>query len=72
MTLAENLKAFKGLLAGIGVEHCSLSGGLECFDVNQAKIITDYLTDGYVSVKFSFIIFTAINFLHHYFNKCVE
>ncbi|KAK3739821.1 hypothetical protein QZH41_009067 [Actinostola sp. cb2023] len=46
MTLAENLKAFKGLLAGIGVEHCSLSGGLECFDVNQAKIITDYLTDG--------------------------
>jgi len=48
MSLVENFKEFKRLLAGIGVENCSLNGGLECFDVNQAKTITDYFTDGYV------------------------
>lgn len=46
MSLGENLKEFKKLLAGIGVENCSLNGGLECFNVNQAKMITDYFTDG--------------------------
>ena len=46
MTLTENFNAFKKLLSGIGVDNCSLSGGLECFNVNQAKMITDYFTDG--------------------------
>nr|XP_058958332.1 ciliary-associated calcium-binding coiled-coil protein 1-like isoform X2 [Pocillopora verrucosa] len=44
-SLVDSIQKFKSLLAGIGVENCPLNGGLECFDVNQAKLITDYFTD---------------------------
>ncbi|XP_073239742.1 ciliary-associated calcium-binding coiled-coil protein 1-like isoform X2 [Porites lutea] len=44
-SLIESIQKFKTLLAGIGVENCPQNGGLECFDVNQAKVITDYFTD---------------------------
>ncbi|XP_022807450.1 uncharacterized protein C10orf107 homolog isoform X3 [Stylophora pistillata] len=44
-SLVDSIQKFKSLLAGIGVENCALNGGLECFDVNQAKLITDYFTD---------------------------
>ncbi|KAJ7385509.1 hypothetical protein OS493_015080 [Desmophyllum pertusum] len=44
-SLVDSIQRFKSLLAGIGVENCSHNGGLECFDVNQAKLITDYFTD---------------------------
>lgn len=44
-SLVENIEKFKSFLAGIGVENCPHNGGLECFDVNQAKLITDYFTD---------------------------
>ncbi|XP_078357529.1 ciliary-associated calcium-binding coiled-coil protein 1-like isoform X1 [Oculina patagonica] len=44
-SLVDSIEKFKSLLAGIGVENCSHNGGLECFDVNQAKLITDYFTD---------------------------
>ena len=44
-SLVESIQKFKSLLAGIGVENCSQNGGLECFDVTQAKLITDYFTD---------------------------
>ncbi|XP_058958331.2 ciliary-associated calcium-binding coiled-coil protein 1 isoform X1 [Pocillopora verrucosa] len=44
-SLVDSIQNFKSLLAGIGVENCPLNGGLECFDVNQAKLITDYFTD---------------------------
>jgi len=44
-SLVNNIQKFRLLLAGIGVENCSQNGGLECFDVNQAKLITDYFID---------------------------
>ncbi|PFX17808.1 Uncharacterized protein C10orf107-like [Stylophora pistillata] len=44
-SLVDSIQKFKSLLAGIGVENCALNGGLECFDVNLAKLITDYFTD---------------------------
>lgn len=44
-SLVNNIQKFKSLLAGIEVENCSQNGGLECFDVNQAKLITNYFTD---------------------------
>jgi len=43
--LVDSIEKFKSLLAGVGVENCSQNGGLECFDVNQAKLITDYFTN---------------------------
>ena len=46
--MVESIEKFKSFLAGIGVENCSHNGGLECFDVNQAKLITDYFTDRYM------------------------
>ncbi|XP_031564152.1 ciliary-associated calcium-binding coiled-coil protein 1-like isoform X2 [Actinia tenebrosa] len=45
MSLAESLVEFKRLLVGIGMENCPKSGGLECFDISQAKVITNYFTD---------------------------
>ena len=47
----ESIEKFKSFLAGIGVENCPHNGGLECFDVNQAKLITDYFTDRYMLLK---------------------
>ena len=41
----ENLSFLKKLFAGIGMENCELSGGLECFDIKQAKLISDYMND---------------------------
>ena len=49
-SLVDSIQKFKSLLAGIGVENCPLNGGLECFDVNQAKLLTDYFTDRYISL----------------------
>jgi len=46
-SLVNNIQKFRLLLAGIGVENCSQNGGLECFDVNQAKVITDYFIDSF-------------------------
>lgn len=46
-SLVNNIQKFRLLLAGIGVENCSQNGGLECFDVNQAKLITDYFIDSF-------------------------
>ncbi|XP_077869657.1 ciliary-associated calcium-binding coiled-coil protein 1-like [Saccoglossus kowalevskii] len=43
MTLVDNLKEFKKMLPGIGNENSDISGGLDFFDINQAKTITDYL-----------------------------
>lgn len=43
MTLLENLKEFKKMLVGIGQENCETSGGLECFNIKQAKDISDYV-----------------------------
>ncbi|XP_001628945.2 ciliary-associated calcium-binding coiled-coil protein 1 [Nematostella vectensis] len=45
LSLVESLKEFRNLLVGIGVENCPKTGGLECFDVSQAKLITDYFTE---------------------------
>lgn len=46
-SLVNNIQKFRLLLAGIGVENCSQNGGLECFDVNQAKLITDYFIESF-------------------------
>ena len=43
MTIIDNLKEYKKMLVGIGHESPETSGGLDCFDVNQAKLITDYV-----------------------------
>lgn len=42
MNVVDNLQEFKRLFAGIDVEKAEASGGLECFDVSQAKAVTDY------------------------------
>jgi len=43
MTVVDNLKEFKKMLVGIGQETPEISGGLDCFDISQAKLITDYM-----------------------------
>ncbi len=43
LSIVENLKEYKKMLVGIGMDHAETSGGLDCFDINQAKAITDYL-----------------------------
>lgn len=45
LSLVENLKEMKKMLVGIGAESGPdmQYGGLEFFDVNQAKEITNYL-----------------------------
>ena len=48
ISLVESIEKFKSFLAGIGVENCTHNGGLECFGVDQAKLITDYFTDRYM------------------------
>ena len=45
LPIVENLSFLKKLFAGIGMENCELSGGLECFDIKQAKLISDYMND---------------------------
>ncbi|XP_050395559.1 ciliary-associated calcium-binding coiled-coil protein 1 isoform X2 [Patella vulgata] len=45
MTMVENLKEFQKMMVGIGVEQSVVpSGGLEFFDINQAKMITEYVS----------------------------
>ena len=51
MTVVDNLKEFKKMLVGIGQETPEISGGLDCFDISQAKLITDYMASRYVSPK---------------------
>lgn len=43
LALLENLREFKKMLAGIGQDNSELSGGLECFDVVQSRMIVDYI-----------------------------
>ena len=43
MNIVDNLSEMKKSLMGVGVDHCEGSGGLECFEVNQAKLITQYM-----------------------------
>ncbi|XP_077992718.1 ciliary-associated calcium-binding coiled-coil protein 1-like isoform X2 [Glandiceps talaboti] len=43
MSLVDNLKEFKKMLIGIGNENSEFSGGLDFFDISQAKTLTDYL-----------------------------
>lgn len=42
MNVVDNIQEFKRLFAGIDVDKSEASGGLECFDMAQAKAITDY------------------------------
>ncbi len=43
MSLADNLSEFKKLLAGVGTEDNEVNGGLDFFDIKQAKLVTDFL-----------------------------
>ncbi|XP_072026664.1 ciliary-associated calcium-binding coiled-coil protein 1-like isoform X2 [Amphiura filiformis] len=43
MPLADNLTEYKKLLAGVGTEDNEVNGGLDFFDIKQAKLITDFL-----------------------------
>ncbi|XP_070540006.1 ciliary-associated calcium-binding coiled-coil protein 1-like isoform X5 [Ptychodera flava] len=43
MSVVDNLKEFKKMVAGVGNENCEFTGGLDFFDINQAKTVTDYL-----------------------------
>ena len=43
MTIVENLKELKRMMTGVGQEGSEHSGGLECFSVQQVKLITDYI-----------------------------
>lgn len=61
--MVDSIEKFKSYLAGIGVENCPHNGGLECFDVNQAKLITDYFTDRYMIQKNVLMIVTSQLFL---------
>ena len=49
--MVENLSFFKKLFAGVGLENCEQSGGLECFDVKQAKLISDYMHETCVLIQ---------------------
>lgn len=42
MNVVDNIQEFKRLFAGIDVDKAEASGGLECFDMAQAKSVTDY------------------------------
>lgn len=43
LSLVDNMKAFKKMVSGIGVESPLTSGGLDFFDVDHAKLISDYV-----------------------------
>ncbi|XP_064603404.1 ciliary-associated calcium-binding coiled-coil protein 1-like isoform X2 [Liolophura sinensis] len=43
LSLVDNMKAFKKMMSGIGVESPLSSGGLDFFDVDHAKLISDYV-----------------------------
>ena len=45
LSLDGNLNAFKALFSGVGFESCEEKKGLEVFDIEQAKIIVDYVTE---------------------------
>ena len=66
MTLTDNLKDFRKMLAGIGMDQNvdikPPSGGLEnLFDINQAKLISEYIYTRYsVEYKCFFLIFNVL------------
>ncbi|XP_064630369.1 ciliary-associated calcium-binding coiled-coil protein 1-like isoform X2 [Lineus longissimus] len=43
MTMVDNLKQFKKSLAGIGQDAPEVYGGMEFFDINQAKAVSDFV-----------------------------
>ncbi|XP_013381651.1 ciliary-associated calcium-binding coiled-coil protein 1 isoform X2 [Lingula anatina] len=43
LSMVDNLKEFKKMLVGVGQENPESPGGLEFFDLNQAKMVADYL-----------------------------
>ena len=43
MCVADNLTEYKKLLAGVGTEDNDVNGGMDFFDLKQAKLITDFL-----------------------------
>ena len=43
MAIVDNLKELKKMMTGVGQEGPEHSGGLECFSVEQVKLITDYI-----------------------------
>ena len=63
MPLVENLKELKKMLTGIGVDgQMAKYGGLEFFDVQKAKAITDYVYTRYGS---------CLIFLHHFYQAAI-
>eukprot|EP00058_Branchiostoma_floridae_P023607 XP_002609097.1 hypothetical protein BRAFLDRAFT_91070 [Branchiostoma floridae] len=44
MSLVDNLKELKKMLVGIGQETPEVTGGLDFFNTDQAKLLTDYIT----------------------------
>ncbi|ESO95106.1 hypothetical protein LOTGIDRAFT_203888 [Lottia gigantea] len=46
MSIIENIKELQKMLVGIGVEHAiQPSGGLQFFNIQQAKLISDYVSN---------------------------
>lgn len=43
MTMVDNLRELKKTFVGIGLENMDTTGGLSCFNVEQAKAITNYM-----------------------------
>ena len=43
MILVDNLRELKKMFVGIGQDSPEITGGLACFNVEQAKLITEYL-----------------------------
>ena len=43
MAIVDNIRELKKMITGIGQEGGESSGGLECFSVEQAKPVTDYV-----------------------------
>ena len=53
------MKEFKKLFAGVGIEHSEISGGLGCFDINQAKQIMAYFEIRYLDFNFYYFVKTV-------------
>ncbi|XP_078668428.1 ciliary-associated calcium-binding coiled-coil protein 1-like isoform X2 [Branchiostoma floridae x Branchiostoma belcheri] len=45
MSLVDNLKELKKMLVGIGQENPEVTGGLDFFNTDQAKLLTNYITE---------------------------